>query len=186
MPDFIGVTVGGIAVGDLNGDGIPDIVFASGAVGYDVGTVDVLLGNKAGGFSAPLAIRSGLDPTSVAIADVNGDGHADLIVGDAGDQYITGGVDVLLGNGAGAFSDTGNAAIEYTANASVTSVSVEDVNGDGHPDIVATSSSPVTVELDGTPVVGDGAGGNASSGGHSRYGREDATGRQHGDSIRSR
>src|SRR5262249_25381818 len=66
-----------IAAGDLNGDGINDLVVAD-ATG---GGVEVLLGNTDGSFRPTTTLfGTGLNPTSVALADINGDGMPDIVV----------------------------------------------------------------------------------------------------------
>ena len=78
-----------VVVGDMNGDGKPDIVVSDFnqpigggcARGDNPGAVSVLLGNGDGTFQAPTVYSSGgLDATSVATGDVNGDGKLDLVV----------------------------------------------------------------------------------------------------------
>src|SRR5262249_18541734 len=68
-----------VAVADLNGDGIPDLVVAN----YD--TVSVLLGRGDGTFGPPQTVANGSNLKAVAVADLNGDGHPDLVVANAGD-----------------------------------------------------------------------------------------------------
>jgi len=69
--------------------------------------LSVLLGNGDGTFQAArIQDSGGLNPTSVAVADVNGDGKPDLIVANG---YSTSGIGVLLGNGDGTFQ----AAVTY-------------------------------------------------------------------------
>src|SRR5439155_1730131 len=63
-----------VAIGDVNGDGKPDLAAAN----YDANTVSVLLGNGAGGFGAKTDFATGTGPCSVAIGDLNGDGKPDL------------------------------------------------------------------------------------------------------------
>jgi hypothetical protein len=129
-----------LAVGDVNGDGKPDLVVANQA--QDVlnhGSVGILLGNGDGTFHAVLNYDSGDDnTTAVAIADVNGDGKPDLLVSNVG---TTAGstVGVLLGNGDGTFQ----AAVTYASGGNYAfSVAVADVNGDGKPDLVVANCSP--------------------------------------------
>ncbi len=87
-----------IAVGDFNGDGIPDFATA----GYSSNNLTVLLGNGSGGFSAapgsPFTV--GTTPTSVVVGDFNGDGIQDLVTANHASSNLT----VLLGNGAGGFT----------------------------------------------------------------------------------
>jgi len=126
-----------VAVGDLNGDGTPDIAVANfdQCNGCSTGGVSVLLGNGDGTFQAPVSYSSGgYDGVSVAIGDVNGDGHPDLVVGND----ITSSVGVLLGNGDGTFQ----AAVTYSlgGNYVPNSIAVGDLRGDGILDLVTTNN----------------------------------------------
>ena len=63
-----------VAIGDLNGDGKPDLATANA----DANSVSVLLNRGDGSFEAKLDYRTGRGPVSVAIGDLNGDGKPDL------------------------------------------------------------------------------------------------------------
>lgn len=78
-----------VAVGDLNGDGHPDLVTANNASN----DVSVLLGRGDGTFAAAQAFAVGVQPHSVAVGDLNGDGHLDLVTANSGSNDVS----VLLG-----------------------------------------------------------------------------------------
>ena len=89
-----------VALGDLNGDLIDDIVVANGGATGPNG-VSVLLNNGpvAGGapsFSGPFNFAAGANPSSVALSDVNNDGKLDVVVANSGSNTGAAGVSVLL------------------------------------------------------------------------------------------
>ncbi|MGH9745165.1 MAG: choice-of-anchor D domain-containing protein [Candidatus Acidiferrales bacterium] len=139
----------GLAVGDVNNDGNPDLIvtslFASGS-----GGIAVLLGNGDGTFQAPVIFTNDRGAAeTVALADINGDGNLDLIAGN----LSAAGVEVFLGNGTGAFA----APVIYgtTLGSDIGQVQLADLDGDGKLDLVVTNESVVAVMLgDGTGAFG--------------------------------
>src|SRR5208282_2286443 len=144
----LGTTSGSsVVINDVNGDGHPDLVLAAcldGGNGCRSG-VSVLLGNGDGTFQTALTYdAAGFVAQSVAVADVNGDGHPDLLVANlckdsnnCGGGVGPGGVSVLLGKGDGTFQP----AVSYKSGGdNADSVVIGDVNGDGHPDVVVANA----------------------------------------------
>src|SRR5216684_1815090 len=116
-----------VAVGDFNGDGVPDLVVAN----EGSNNVSVLLGNGQGAFQAAQNFAAGTNPQSVAVGDFNGDGKLDLAVANEG----SGDVSVLLGNGDGTFQT----AVAIATGTNPQSVAVGDFNGDGNLDLAVAN-----------------------------------------------
>ncbi|MGO8818369.1 MAG: beta strand repeat-containing protein [Terriglobia bacterium] len=130
-----------VAVGDFNGDGVPDLAVTN----VTLGTVSILLGNGDGTFRTKVDYHSGANAQMVAVGDFNGDGKLDLAV----TNYPGSTVSVLLGNGDGTFQ----APVSYVAGELANNVTAADFNGDGKLDLAVTTYSGVGVLLgngDGT------------------------------------
>ena len=136
-----------VATGDVNGDGVPDIVTAAGTGGGP----HVRVFSGVDGLQLPGAIGSFFPYVAgftggvfVATADFNGDGRADVITG-AG----TGG-----GPHVRVFSGTNNAELlSFFAYVSTflggVRVSSADVNGDGRIDVLAATGPGIQAEVRG-------------------------------------
>jgi hypothetical protein len=146
-------TLGGpVAVGDFNGDGIPDIFLVQCTFGMTGAcrqwATTVLLGNGDGTFTATSASPFPYGPHAIAVGDFNGDGILDLAVANAGSNDVT----ILRGNGDGTFTAT---ATSPPTGTDPYSIAVGDFNGDGIPDLAVANagSNDVTILLgngDGT------------------------------------
>ena len=120
-----------IAVGNLNGDGYPDIV--EGNYSNSGSTVGILLNNGSGGFPTTSTYSTGGNGCEgVAIADFNADGYADVVA----TNYGSNNVGVLLNNGDGTFA----AANTVSTGSGPYAVATGDFNGDGKPDVVVTDA----------------------------------------------
>jgi hypothetical protein len=160
-----------VAIGDLRGNGIPDVVVAnerSGNTGRNPhGDAGVLLGNGDGSFKSAVICPAhgagspsypsiGLGSDSVAVADVNGDGIADLLVIELCHNFKgedcegAGQVNVMPGNGDGTFE----APVIYSSSGyGGSGIAVADLNGDGRPDLIAVSEQVTLSDYEGTISV---------------------------------
>lgn len=138
------------AVGDLNNDGLPDLVTLNQNNTSTVGPISIFLNNGAGGFGSPINIvQDSLSPNAVAIGDFNRDGNADLIIAGSG---ISNALHLRLGNGTGNFP-TGTFINERGSPAVVTA----DFNGDGSLDIAVCNNINELRVLNGNGAGGFGA-----------------------------
>jgi hypothetical protein len=113
-------------IGDVNGDGKPDLAIANRAQN----SASILLGNGDGTFQAQQTFAT-VDPFHMAMGDLNGDGKLDLVAANLS-RYT---VSVLLGNGDGVFQPSKTFAAGFRP----LSVALADVNGDGKPDIAVAN-----------------------------------------------
>jgi cysteine-rich repeat protein len=154
------LTTGGapqhVALGDVTGDGQLDLVAAIPGANE----IRISAGNGAGGFASPAGLTtsagaSGREPFFVTVADLDGDGKADICTANAGSNDVT----VLLGEGSGAFGDPIiSAAVLGAGAAEVSVVRVGDLNGDGVPDLVTANPGRGTISV----LIGFGNGGFAA------------------------
>jgi hypothetical protein len=134
-----------VAVGDFNGDGVPDLVVANNGDG----TISVFMGKGDGTFQqTPTNYLVGQSPWSVAVGDFNGDGYPDLVVGtDGGSAFVL----LNKADGTGSFGS----AVPYSAGGSRPRfVAIGDFNGDGVLDLALSNFGNNTVGI--LQGVGDG------------------------------
>ena len=128
-----------VAVGDVNGDGLNDIVVSPQLGGANIKVLSRSTVNA--NFTVLRSFNPFIDSpkflggATVAVADINGDGKADVIVGSGS------GMTTLVR----VFSGSDNSLIKQIVDRKSfkggTSVSVGDVDGDGQPEIITGSAS---------------------------------------------
>jgi hypothetical protein len=122
----------GVAVADVNNDHCPDIIVTN----QNNNNVGVLFNICNGTFLSQITYSTvyGTAPTSPAVVDVNNDNAPDIIFANYDGQSV--GILFNFGNG------TFHSLTTYSTGSSSfpRSVSVVDVNSDGHPDIIAANS----------------------------------------------
>jgi enediyne biosynthesis protein E4 len=128
----------GVALGDFDGDGWCDIYFC----GIDS---DNVLYRNLGNWTfedvteAAGVACAGQDSTGAVFADVNGDGHLDLLVSSLGR-----GVRLFLGDGQGGFTEATDES-GLRSNASGMTMALADVDGDGRLDLYVTNYRADTI-----------------------------------------
>ncbi len=118
-----------VAIGDVNGDGYPDLAVTN----YGANTVSVLYGSKSGTFTAGPTLTTGVNPYGVVIADFQHDGHPDIAVSCFHDDTLY----VFPNNGSGAFGSP----YTYSTGSGPMALVAGDFNRDGNLDIVVANAT---------------------------------------------
>ena len=155
------------AASDVNGDGAVDIFENNlGGLGRSHDQAEILFNDGSGHFTVvadrlhgfPLDAYGNTHSYACAFADVNGDGHPDLILG--GDDAVERSA-VLLNDGHGSFDFFEWLPPKlYGSNALVLSIASTDVNGDGAADLLLaeTQQNPYSIGSKIQVLVNDGQG----------------------------
>jgi tRNA A-37 threonylcarbamoyl transferase component Bud32 len=159
-----------IAVGDVTGDRYRDVVHGvpdAGAVVPDAGAVRVWRGGRRGPAGGPITLSQESPPdvighdqegdafgTAIAVAKLDRDRFADIVVGTPGQDSATGRVAVLFGDedGVDEARDTGYSAetpgaLRFEPGSRFgTSLSLLDIDGDRRPELLVTAPGDSALE----------------------------------------
>jgi hypothetical protein len=141
-----------LASGELNGDAAPDLAVAISSAS----AVAILVGKGTGSFAAAPGSPVHLSgtPTSLVAADVNGDRRLDLVAPVADSSGRIAGIEILLGDGAGGFTDAPRSPVSILAGSNI-SVTVADLDGNGKADLAVANTQRSEISV----LHGDGSGG---------------------------
>jgi hypothetical protein len=126
-----------IAVADVTGDGMPDLLVATTAdQGYaqNPGYADVIVNAGGGTFNPGIHYATtGTNPSSIALADLTGTGGLDLVIANFG----SGSVSVFMHGAPGTYSN----AVDVPTGGQPNQVVISDLTGNGKPDLVLADMS---------------------------------------------
>jgi hypothetical protein len=119
-----------VAIADVTGDGLADIVVADGDIFYSHAIL--FAQSSPGTFAAPVSLSLGANRGSndVALHDMDGDGRNDIVLATSD------GVAILYDNGAGGFQSP----VLLPAGINPQGIAVADLDADGRPDIVVANA----------------------------------------------
>jgi FG-GAP-like repeat/Bacterial pre-peptidase C-terminal domain len=142
----VGNQPNGLVAVDSNHDGAVDLAVANDG---KPGGTSILMGLGDGTFQPEARFASGIS-TSIASADLNGDGRPDLVTANYDPDTATGDLTVLLGLGDGTFQ----APVHYGVGSFPIALLVADFNGDGHADVAVVNNFSNSVSI----LLGNGDG----------------------------
>lgn len=129
---------GPLAVGDLNRDGIPDLVASS----YGSNAVVVLLGNGDGTFQPAVTYGTSGYPGGITLGDFNNDGQLDIAVTGGTTVSV---IDVLLGNGDGTFREP--AIVSYPPDGGLSAIAPGHFTRSGNLDLAVAEDEGLSGEV---------------------------------------
>ncbi len=124
-----------VKTGDLDNDGALDFVVSGSNQG--IGEVRVYMGNGDATFVENVGAYIGTSTTGIALGDLNEEGVLDLVEGGVGAPMMN----IKFGNGDGTFTLSESFSFSGGGTCFLYGVSLGDLNGDNHLDIIFVSST---------------------------------------------
>ncbi|MEK0195586.1 FG-GAP-like repeat-containing protein, partial [Microcoleus anatoxicus] len=143
-----------VSIGDINGDGKPDLAVANAA--FSANNASILLNTTTTGATTPtfatkVDFPTGTRPFSVSIGDFNGDGKPDLATANRSSSTVS----ILLNTTTtGATTPTFASKVDFPTGSAPQSVSIGDFNGDNKPDLATGNLSSSASILLNTTTTG--------------------------------
>jgi len=130
----------GVAIGDINRDGKPDIIVGN----YDAGNVSVFINTYSGGgisFATKVDFVTGAAPYGITVNDIDMDGKPDIIVANANSNTVS-----VLRN-TGTLNSVSFTRRDLATGSYPMYIRVADFDEDGKPDIATINQVSGTVTL---------------------------------------
>jgi len=134
----------GVAIGDLDGDGKPDLAVANASSA----SVSVFRNTSSSGsiasgsFATKVDFTPGSNPLSVAIGDLDGDGKPELAVANYNSATVS-----VFRNTSSSGTVTFNTKVDFTTGSGPFSVAIGDLDGDGKADLAVANFGATTVSV---------------------------------------